>query len=165
MLVYVYTPDQVLLRGLMLASKEWTVDRLLKQDQAELITDFKAFYGSHPVVLAQLWEDLQTTTIPDARINTTKKRSVHLKNFLRANLFLKQYPTEKQRRVLLASLRTTIRTWTKYFVKRIQALKEDKIRWPGDNEWTHVLPKAPVQSPARSHSRLNESCGGNRKIS
>jgi len=136
MVLYLYTPDQVMYRGLFLASRDWTMDRLFKLDREILIEEFKSYYGSHPVVLAQVWEELQTTTIPGARIDTSRKRSVHLKTFLRSMQFLKQYPTERQRRVQFARSRTTIRTWSKYFIKRIQALKAIKIRWPDDNEWT-----------------------------
>jgi len=146
MVVYLYTPDQVMYRGCMLASKDWTMDRLRKLDRDALIAEFKSYYGSHPVVLAQLWEDLQTTTIAAARIDTSKKRSVNLKTFLRAHQFIKQYPTERQRRIQFANSRMTIRTWTKYFIKRtkyfikrIQALKEIKIKWPDDNEWTTIF--------------------------
>jgi hypothetical protein len=33
--------------------------RQRKQSRATNITDFRAFYGSDPLVLAQIWEDLQ----------------------------------------------------------------------------------------------------------
>lgn len=109
----------------------------MKQKQCEiLLEDFKSYYGAHPIVLAQAWEELQTTTIPAARIDTTKKRSVHLKNFIRANQFLKQYQTEKQRKVQFGNTEKTIRKWTRYFLERLQALREAKVR---ERMWLAVV--------------------------
>jgi hypothetical protein len=91
------------------------------------IGDFKAVYGIHPLVLAQIWEDLQSTAIPTARIDNTKKRSVRLKNFLRANHFLMRYPTERERKVQYQNTSKTVRKWCWYFVERVKALKEQKV--------------------------------------
>jgi hypothetical protein len=33
------------------------------------VTHFKEFYGSDPVVYVQMWEDLQNTEIPEARVD------------------------------------------------------------------------------------------------
>jgi hypothetical protein len=72
-MILIYTPDQVLRRGLSLAGMD--VDRQEKQNRESCIGDFKAAYGIHPLVLAQIWEDLQTTTIPTARIIRPKTRA------------------------------------------------------------------------------------------
>jgi len=139
----VYSPTQILERGLTLAGAD--TKRLMNRQKRETtIEDFKSFYGSHPAVLAQIWEDLQTTSatftnkkghVVPARIDTSKTRSVHLKNFLRTHQFLKQYQTEKQRKLPFRNTEKTIRKWCWYFVERMAALKHEKIVWPEDNEW------------------------------
>jgi len=138
----IYSADQVLQRGLLLAGGSRR--RLAKQKKSSNIEDFKSFYGSHPVVLAQVWEDLQSTSatitnkngdVVSARIETKRTRCVHLKNFLRAHQFLKQYQTEKQRKLPFRNTEKTIRKWTWYFIERMAALKSEKIVWPADDEW------------------------------
>jgi len=139
----IYSPEQVLRRGLRIAGAS---SRLFHRQKRETsVEDFKSFFGSHPAVLAQIWEDLQTTsaTLEDkngntvsAQIDTTKTRSVHLKNFLRAHQFLKQYQTEKQRKLPFRNMEKTLRKWCWYFVERMAALRQEKIVWPDDSEWT-----------------------------
>ena len=68
--------------------------------------------------------------LESARIDTTKKRSVHLKNFLRANHFLKAYPLEAIRKLQAGNTKKTVQKWCWYFVERMAALREAKIRWP-----------------------------------
>jgi len=107
-------------RGLRLVGmKRARIDR---QKQAINVSDFKSHFGVHPVVLAQVWEDLQT----EALINV-KKRSVHLKNFLRSVQFLKLYETESVRKTKSGNTKKTVRKWCWYFVERIQALKAKKV--------------------------------------
>jgi len=83
--VILYTTDQILSRGLLLAGM--VLERQRKQNRDANIEDFKAVYGMHPLVLETIWEELQTATILSARIDTSKKRAIHLKNFLRAKQF------------------------------------------------------------------------------
>jgi len=133
--VLVYSPDQVLNRGLLLAAKGWTKERLLKQKHSVKCTDFKALYGAHPIVVARMWQQLQTTKVKAARIDISKTRSIHLKNFLRSLHFLMRYPTETLRKYASGNTRKTVRKWCWYFVERIAALRAEKIVWPGDDEW------------------------------
>jgi len=125
MVLFIYTPEQMLTRGLKLAGMG--ARRQARQCEEENIEDFKSIYGTHPIVLAQIWEDLQTTTNPDARIDT-KKRGVNMKNFLRANHFLARYPSERQRKVMFGNCRYTLRKWCWYFVTHIRAMKAEKVR-------------------------------------
>lgn len=136
-LLYLYTPDQVLQRGLQLAAgNAWNPERLMNQKRETLIEDFTGYYGAHPVALSRLWFELQNTPVAATRIDVSKKRSVHLKNFLRANHFLKCYPTETIRKLLSGNSKKTVRKWCWYFVDRIAAQRQVKIVWPDDNEWT-----------------------------
>jgi len=126
MVLIIYTADEVLWRGLKLFHIE--PETLERQSRASHLEAFKGVFGTHPLVLAVMWEELQTTTVAAARINT-QKRSVHLKNFLRAHFFLYRYPTEIERKVHFGGRTTpkTIRKWCWYFLKRIQALKVSKV--------------------------------------
>jgi len=134
--VLVHTAKQVATRGILLASNwGWTRARLEKQDPKSLNNLFKAQCGAHPVIVAQLWEDLQTTQIAAAGINV-EKRNVNLKNFLRTFQFLRICPTEEQRRGWWANSRNTIRKWCKCFLSKILAMKVEKVRWPQPGEWT-----------------------------
>ena len=133
MKILVYSTDQVLWRGLELAGMERR--KFERQKRQTNLEDFRGIYGTHPMVLAVLWEKLQTTKTPSARIDTTKKRSVHLKNFLRAIYFLFRYPTEVERKVKFGNTKKTIRKWCWYFVDRIEALKAEIIVWPADDAW------------------------------
>jgi len=137
--VLIYTPDQIMFRGLLMASKGWSMERLLKQKHSSLCSDFKGVFGVHPIVLAELWHELQTTKVAGARINTSKTRSVHLKNFLRTLHFLKHYPTETLRKYQHGQTRKTVRKWCWYFVECIAALKASKIIFPGPDEWQTVF--------------------------
>jgi hypothetical protein len=87
---------------------------------------FRSLYGSNPVVYAQIWEDLQTTEIEDARL-TNSESNKGLDNFLMAINFLKCYPTHnKQKCDFKISDRTAReKTWT--YLKKVQALKAEKV--------------------------------------
>jgi len=129
MAALVYAPDQVLWRGLRLAGM--SAARIHNHNRETQLEDFKGCYGAAPVVIAQIWEDLQKTTNPAARIDPLgkyKKRSIHLKNFLRTHHFVKHYPTETLRKVQTGNSTKTVRNWCWYFLERIQALKDEKVR-------------------------------------
>jgi hypothetical protein len=129
----IYTPNELLVAGLRLLG--WTPRQILRVNADTNITRFRAFFNAHPVPLAQLWEDLQTTTIAAANINRAGRRR-SLKEFFMALNFLSRYPTEYQREGLWKVSRNTLRKsgWT--YVECIGALKADKIVWPAGNYGT-----------------------------
>lgn len=108
------------------------------------LADFQAFFGVHPLVVAKIWEDLQSTTVAltptaPAQIQASppwlKNGMVTIHNFLHAFHFLKRYPTETERKGTTGYCKVTLRLWCWYFVERIRALKTVKIVWPQDHEW------------------------------
>lgn len=131
MVVYIYTAKQVQRIGLKILG----VNRHRQQRQSNKsnLADFKAHYCVDPVVCAQMWEDLQTTTLPDAQINATapdnRNSGANLKNFLRAFHFLMRYGTELERKVSSGNTRSTVRKWTWFFVEKIYALRGLKVRF------------------------------------
>lgn len=124
MVLVLYTADEVLEDGLLLYGFSKARQQRVKRDtNLEL---FRSRFGIHPVVVAQVWEDFQTTNIPAARIDTPKG-NVSLASFLHTLCFLKTYPTENNRRGDTGLCRTTARKWGWYFVERMVALKADKV--------------------------------------
>jgi hypothetical protein len=111
----VLTADEILAKGLELQGFERTT-RQSKASHSLNVSRFKSFYGSHPIVYAQLWEDLQTTAIPEARVDA---RTTTIDYFLMSLYFLKCYFKIGEK---------TARTWIwDFFIKKIQALKGEKV--------------------------------------
>jgi len=130
-----YTADEILRIGLDLAGvKERTKQRAKFETQMQMFVDR---YGSNHVVCAQIWEDLQLTTIDKAHLPVENRDKINY--FLMAMHFLKRYDVESERSLIYGVSRDTARTWSWYFVEKIQALKSDKITWPednyGDDQW------------------------------
>lgn len=126
MLLQIFSPSQVLRIGLKIVGM--SADRQKKQQRKTNIEDFRAHYGTDPFILAQIWEDLQRVNVAEARIDTTKTRSVHLKNFLRTHHFLMRYETEKCRKVRINNTEKTVRKWQWYFIEKMIALRVLKVR-------------------------------------
>jgi len=128
--VYIYTADQVQRIGLKILGVDR--HRQKRQSNKSNLADFKAHYGVDPSVCAQMWEDLQTATIQEIRVNATspdnRNSGANLKNFLRAFHFLMRYGTELERKVASGNTRTTVRKWTWFFVEKIAALRGLKVR-------------------------------------
>jgi len=79
---------------------------------------------SNPIVYAQIWEDLQTMEIPEARID---KKTMDLNYFLMGLRFLKRYPTECELAGTFKICEKTARTWAWFYAQKIQALKGQKV--------------------------------------
>ena len=144
----VYSVDEVLDIGLELSG--WGGARKDRVCRETNIERFKDNFGVAPVVYAQLWEDLQTTTIKRARIKTSKS-AVTIENFLHSIHFLKQYPTEKSRAGRAGRCEKYCRKWGWYFLKRVARLKKIKIKWP--NTWATTF----IISIDGVHCRFHET--------
>jgi hypothetical protein len=157
--VITYTPSKILERGLVLrhVSVETQQRRHYKTNKQR----FKSEFGAAPAACAKIWEDLQTTTVPEAKIDTKKCKLDH---FLLAMNFIKMYPTEKQQANAFdkhgISSENTVRKWRWYFVERIKALAASKIKWP--EEWKNPGPDVPIilVTVDGVHYRRNEPTHG-----
>ena len=95
-------------------------------------------------MLAVIWLDLQTTTYERARVPPD---NLSVDYYHMAHHFLKQYPTESERRlayIKIARRAQTLRDWCWYYVEKIRALKKLKIYIPddhinGDDIWIGTL--------------------------
>jgi len=103
--------------------------------RATQIANFKDMHGAEPVVCTEIWHDLQTTTIPEARINTGF-RSCTMRVFLISLRFLKKCDTWKGRSASSGKGKNFCHTWGWCFLGKVAALRGQKIVWPEDDAWT-----------------------------
>ena len=123
-MMLILTADEMMHKGLQLLG--FDLRRQQKVGPKQNRRRFKASYGSAPLVYAQIWEDLQTTEIPEARIDEKK---VCVDSFLMAVHFLKCYPSEEQRSGIFKICEKTARKWGWYYAAKLQALKREKVRY------------------------------------
>lgn len=131
--MFVVTPDELLWRGLV--SVGFTGASILRVKRSTRLERFRSHFGSNPNVYSEMWEDLQTTPIPEARI-TTDAVFVNLDSFLLALYFLKCYPTEAQLAATFKVCERTARKCYRFFSKKMQALKAAKVRHSGNPQPT-----------------------------
>jgi hypothetical protein len=127
----IYTADEILEKGLKI------VGFPLRRQQVNRMTQIERFvghFGSKPVVYAEIWEALQTTAIEDARIDD---KDLHIKYFFMTLAFLKSYLTESQLSGTYRIDEKTARTWVRFYIKKIQALKPSKVSVP-NAKWFQI---------------------------
>jgi len=124
MALLLYTADEVMAKGLLIVG--FSATRLAGVMRKTRLAWFESHFGVAPVVYSEIWEDLQTPAIAEARIDT-KKRGVTIDNFLQSIYFIKVYPTEIQRSALSGYSDRTDRKWGWYFLGKIAALKGLKV--------------------------------------
>jgi hypothetical protein len=66
-MVVILTADEIMGKGLLLVGFDIHCKQNVKTKTN--ICCFKTHFGSHPVVYAQIWEDLQMTENPEAHIS------------------------------------------------------------------------------------------------
>ena len=172
----VKTPDEILFEGLLLAGFDEATQ--LRQPKSNL-RDCIDRYGSSPTVLSIVWADLQTSPYGEAYVPVHKR---NLKYFFVAMHFLKQYPTESERKAAYSHLslrRETIRDWVWFFVEKVHGLRHQKIIWPrshvnGDDIWVgtvdgtmfaswEIAGEERVKDPA-NYSHKHSSAGFNAEV-
>ena len=91
-LLEIYTMDEMLEIGLkLLRWEDYQLERVCRETR---VTRYRGHFGANPGVCAQLWEDLQTTTLEDARVDPSRWC---IKQFHVALHFLYRYPAELER--------------------------------------------------------------------
>jgi hypothetical protein len=120
-LAKIVTPDEMMQKGLDHGG--FSKRQINSAGPALKLDRFKSWFGSHPIVCAQIWEDLLTTEIVEARILPTDD----IDHFFMALYFLKVYCTEQLRSGMFNLGEKTVRKWTWYFVEKISALKALKV--------------------------------------
>lgn len=142
----VITVDEFLEMGLAIHFNN--PKRLEKRSRASKLESFVSYYGCSPLICASLWELLQTTKTPRAKVS---KKNAKPRYFLMTLHHLRVYPTEKQAEGPWGVTRKTRRKWVKFFLKKIRRLKTEKIVFPedwGDDIW--------IMSVDGTHCWINE---------
>jgi hypothetical protein len=147
--VILISPNQMLRRGLRAIGVDGHQrNKWCKETQ---VTKFKSIYGKHPLHCSRIWRDLQTTTNPDAKIDATEPDA--LLGFFCGLNFLKTYAKENIRSALFEHINVKkLRELCWYYVDRIAALREEKIKWPEDHEWDTIF----IASVDGTHAFTNE---------
>ena len=122
-MLFILTPDEILKRGLDTIGFDEAKQR--KINDAGKLETFLSYYGSAPIVLALIWEDLQTTSIQQARVDP-KKTSITV--FFMVMYFLKAYPTYNILAVTFGASRQNLQDTLWSLICKIQALKSTKVR-------------------------------------
>ena len=121
------TSDDILRQGLL--SRGFSQKRLDRNNLNRRIAWFQSFFGCPPVVVEQMWFDLQTTVTVEARIGEDNIK-ISILDFLNALEFLKCYRPEINREGPTGRSCKTLRKRCWWYSRKLQALKTDKIIWP-----------------------------------
>jgi hypothetical protein len=121
----ILSPVEMLHRGLGMAG--FDEDRIARVENPLNQRRFRSWFGSNSNVCAQIWEDLLTTEIEEARIPLNANPVC----FLMALHFLKVCSTEEHRLGTFGIGERTVRKWSWCFVGKISALKEQKVSFVG----------------------------------
>jgi hypothetical protein len=131
---YTFMPTDVMWRGLQYCGIGRGQQKAMQLDKKVL--EFKAHYGSSPLVVANIWSDLCSTTIEGACLEEKEKLEKGFKKFMLGMFFLWTYP--KNMRLMTSRFHVALRSlqgaelW--YWPKKIQALKGLKIGWASGSE-------------------------------
>jgi DDE superfamily endonuclease len=129
----IITIEEMMMLGLSIFFDESRIQRTAKDETNA--QRFTSLFGSSAKVCTIIWEDIQTTIIPEARVDDNK---LSPRYFLMAMNHLKRYPTESEREGPWDISAKIGREWVWYYLQKIQALKTQKISWPDDNFGTDI---------------------------
>ena len=114
---------------------KWDKNRVERASDMTNVNRFCQSYGTTPVVLCTMYEDLQTTNIESARIIGG---TLMLKYLLMAMNFLREYEIEGNRERMWNYSQKWARDRTWEMVERIASMKAAKIVWPSNEEFGAV---------------------------
>jgi hypothetical protein len=140
-------------------------EQQIKMSHKVKAEDFKAHYGSSPLVIANIWHDLCHTSIKGARLEEKKTSEKGFKQYMLAHFHLWLYPKNVN---LLMKTRLKIckrylegkELW--YWPTKIGTLKDKKIVWSSDlNSYNTAIIALSVdgvnyQSWEKKHPTLNK---------
>ena len=98
--IHIITPDELMEIGLKLGN--YSVRQTRGSGRRANVDRFRDKCGSNPLALCQLWEDLQTTSNDNARIDPFK---TDVQKFLSSMFWIKKHPTELDRTSFCKSTR------------------------------------------------------------
>jgi len=125
-MVLIHIPaDRFLVLSLELMGFEGSVDEPIVRTK-KMFDRFMGCFGTTPEAASAIFSDLQTTTIDEARVASTV---IKFKYFVMTLNWMKSYKVENELAGLFKVHEDTVRKWTWFYTKKIQALKAVKIRW------------------------------------
>ena len=142
--IVVYTVSEILITGLKAVN--YTDKRINAVKQAPTtsktnIQRFKNHYGVKPLIVAQLFEDLQITKLETAKL-TVREGGKDLYHIFESLHFLRCYKTESNRESTFDVSPKTIRQRAWVLLEKIALLKHEKIIFPkefGNDIWLGPL--------------------------
>jgi hypothetical protein len=118
----ILSPDEMMARALDLIGYDHKRQASVGREKNEF--RFTRAFGSHPIVYANLWEDLLKHDIKGAQ---ERRKRMRVNHFLMTVHFLRKYPTEDDREALFNKCTDTVREQVWFYVERIRALKKIKV--------------------------------------
>jgi hypothetical protein len=135
MAILILSPDEMMDKGLgMVGHGERRVNRV------EKLRLFRSAFAVNPVDLSGLWEDLQSTTIVEAKVNNASLDD--LTNFLWCVHWLNVYDTEPNLAGKTGQCDTTLRKHHWLYAKKLQAMLAQRVVWP--EEWKDPNANTPI---------------------
>jgi len=156
----VKTPTEMLKAGLELLCSDGRINRVQGDPHTSKtnIQRFKDHCGANHIVVAKIWEDLQTTAIPEARIRVLK-----IDAFLESLNFNYRCHRETERESRFDKSRKTLRKWARCYLLKVQALKEQKIVFPPVEDFgDDVLIMSVDGTHSLFHEIAHHECSQNR---
>ena len=148
------TPNDFLSYGISLLG--YSAQAIEKMSMKTKESFFRGHYGSCQLVVAEVWYDLITTTIPQARLGEKENTEEGLKQFLVAMYFLFAYPKNARMTASLFAQNEQYsrrdRVWK--WVRKLQGLKSKVIKWPEDLEERYVVTVDGVDMKVGSRNTL-----------
>lgn len=150
-MAHAYSPATILKRGLYILLIDWE-----RESTSSQINLFKKHYGSTHDVLADMWHDLTTITLPGVVLNKKERSGWGLEFFLRAHYFLFTYPrnTEQFAKRFNIGLSYAQGKPLWIWIERIAMLKQIKITW--DERLNEPHPVQYVISVDGTDMKINE---------
>eukprot|EP00978_Attheya_sp_CCMP212_P031089 scaffold116281_cov54-Attheya_sp.AAC.1 len=109
----ILAPDDFMSIGLELVG--FSAYRQSRVKRSTNLKRFSSFYGSLPIVYANIWEDLLSTDIPEARVS---QADASVRHFLSAFYFLKIYPTDERQSGQFNMCVKTARKWAWFYMEK-----------------------------------------------
>jgi len=118
----ILTAIEILHIGLHLVNFTYERINRIAEDSTTNVGCFRKHHGVDHFVAAQMFEDLQTTEIEEARLDENK---ISIKCYLIAMCFVKVYDVEGRREPIFDLSHKTMREWVWHCAQKIQNLKHE----------------------------------------
>jgi hypothetical protein len=149
----IQTPDEIMTKGLYLEG--YDRDAQNKMTRARKLDEFNSIYGSLPVVIAAIWDDLLTSDDDDIRLKANERTNAGISAFFRAHTLLYHYPTLKLLarffEVSVALAKGEV-LWN--WIEKMQGLKAIKIVW--QERWNDPESETFIITVDGVHCTINE---------